>query len=351
MSQSSPPTRASQDALFLKALRREETVRPPVWMMRQAGRYLPEYREVRRKASFLDLCRDTELGREVSLQPIERYDFDAAIIFSDILFPLIAMGADFRFGEGGPKLAERFDSEESFERLHLVDAKDELPWIHAALKATRSSLDPSKALLGFAGAPFTLLAYLVEGETSRLYPRTKAFLWHHPKTARRVLELLAEQIGDYLVQQLASGADAVQFFDTWAGLLSPSDYEQWALPYAKRVAAKIHAAQGRCIYYLNGGASLIEAQATAGADAISVDWRVEPAELRARVSAEIVLQGNLDPLVLLGPPEFVAERTKRMLDAMRGRRGYIANLGHGVIPETPLDSVASFVTTIQEWRA
>ncbi len=232
-----------------------------------------------------------------------------------------------------------------------MDAREELPWIHAALKLLREKLDPSKAVLGFAGAPFTLLAYLVEGQTSRLYPRTKAFLWHHPDTARRVLELLADQVGDYLVEQLKSGADAVQFFDTWAGLLSPEDYERWALPYAKRVAEKVHAAKGHCIYYLNGGASLIEAQVEAGADAVSVDWRVEPAELRTRVAEETVLQGNLDPLVLLGPPEFVARRTKSMLDALRGRRGYIANLGHGVIPETPIESVASFVSTIQAWRA
>ncbi|HKI83533.1 MAG TPA: uroporphyrinogen decarboxylase [Candidatus Krumholzibacteria bacterium] len=351
MSHSNPLPHAREDALFLRALRREEVPRPPVWMMRQAGRYLPEYRAVREKASFLDLCRDAELGCEVSLQPIRRFDFDAAIIFSDILFPLIAMGADFRFGDGGPKLAQPFDTEESFDRLHLVDAREELPWIHAALKLLREKLDPSKAVLGFAGAPFTLLAYLVEGQTSRLYPRTKAFLWHHPDTARRVLELLADQVGDYLVEQLKSGADAVQFFDTWAGLLSPEDYGRWALPYAKRVAEKVHAAKGHCIYYLNGGASLIEAQVEAGADAVSVDWRVEPAELRTRVAEETVLQGNLDPLVLLGPPEFVARRTKSMLDALRGRRGYIANLGHGVIPETPIESVASFVSTIQAWRA
>ena len=347
---STPSVRANDDALFLKALRREPTPRPPVWMMRQAGRYLPEYMAVREKASFLDLCRDEALGMEVTLQPIRRFDFDAAIIFSDILFPLIAMGADFRFGDGGPKLAERFDRPEDFERLRPVDAVEELPWIHRALKATREALDPSKALLGFAGAPFTLLAYVVEGETSRLYPRTKALLWHHPGLAEKLLAMLAEQVGDYLVAQLRAGADAVQFFDTWAGLLSPADYERWALPYAQRVAEKVLAAGGRCIYYLNDGAAILERQAAAGADAISVDWRLSLAEVRRRVPDELVLQGNLDPLVLLGPPDFVARRTAEMLEQMRGRPGHIANLGHGVIPQTPIDSVAAFVKTIQEWR-
>jgi uroporphyrinogen decarboxylase len=261
------------------------------------------------------------------------------------------MGADFRFGEGGPKLQEPFDRPESFDRIRLVDAREELPWIHESLTRMRKELDSSKALLGFAGAPFTLLAYLVEGETSRLYPRTKSLLWHEPEVAERVLELLAEQIGDYLVEQLKSGADVVQIFDTWAGLLSPPDYRRWALPYAKRVVAKIHAAQGSCIYYLNGGAALIEAQASAGADAISVDWRTELQQVRERVDHEMVLQGNLDPLVLLGPPPFVAQRTQGMLEQMRGRPGYIANLGHGVIPQTPLESVEAFVTTIREWRA
>ncbi len=350
MTQPNLPDRAHPDALFLKALRRETVPRPPVWMMRQAGRYLPEYLAVRKNASFLDLCRDAELGVEVSLQPIRRFDFDAAIIFSDILLPLIVMGADFRFGDGGPRLAERFETPESFDRLRRVDARADLPWIHEALREMRRQLDPSKALLGFAGAPFTLLAYLVEGETSRLYPRTKSLLWHHPEVAEKVLELLAEQIGDYLVEQLKSGADAVQFFDTWAGLLSPADYEKWALPYARKVAEKVHAAGGNCIYYINGGASLIEKQVLAGADAVSVDWRVELSEVRRRVDDQTVIQGNLDPLVLLGPPEFVARRTREMLEQMRDRPGYIANLGHGVIPQTPVESVAAFVETIRQWR-
>ncbi len=341
---------ANEDALFLRAMRREEIERPPVWMMRQAGRYLPEYMAVRKEASFLDLCRDAELGVEVTMQPIRRYGFDAAIIFSDILFPLIAMGADFRFGEGGPKLHDRFDTPESFDRLQMVDARSELPWIHAALRGVRAQLDPSKALLGFAGAPFTLLSYLAEGETSRLYPKTKAMLWHHPKTAEKVLEILSEQVGQYLVAQLENGADAVQFFDTWAGLLTPEDYDRWAYPYAKRVAEIVTEAGGKCIYYLNDGASLLEKQASVGSTAVSVDWRTDITEVRKRVPDELVIQGNLDPLVLLGSPEFVAQRTGEMLEKMRGRRGYVVNLGHGVIPQTPIDSVAAFVETVQGWK-
>ncbi len=335
------------DCLFLKACRREKVPRPPVWMMRQAGRYLPEYREVRKTASFLDMCHTPELASEVTLQPIRRYDFDAAIIFSDILIPLIAMGAPFEFPEGGPRLAEPFDDAKALERLKRVDAVTGMPWVHEALSLTRSQLDPSKALLGFAGAPFTLFCYLVEGMGSKLFPKVKQMMFRQPELARELLQLLAEQIGEYMVAQLEHGADAVQLFDTWAGLLHPDDYEEFALPYARQVFDRVAQTGAPTIYYVNGNPSLLSAQSAAGSTIVGVDWRSTLREVNRKVPSNVGIQGNLDPLVLLSSPEVVAQRTNRMLQEMDGRPGYIVNLGHGVIPQTPLDSVQAFVETVR----
>lgn len=320
-------------------------------MMRQAGRYLPEYQEVRSRYSFLDLCRNAEAACEVTLQPIDRFGFDAAIIFSDILLPLIPMGAPFEFEKGvGPQLPEPFDTPEKIKRLERVDAKKDIPWVHEALAMTRSKLDSSKALLGFAGAPFTLFCYLVEGEGSRLFPKAKGMLFNDPETAHSLLGMLAEQVGEYLKAQVEAGADAVQLFDTWAGLLHPDDYAQYALPYARRVFEIAKEAGAPTIYYVNGGASLIDQQARAHSTAIGVDWRVRLKEIREWIPDEVVLQGNLDPLVLLAPPDEVTSRTCAMLREMHDRPGYIVNLGHGVIPQTPIASVEAFVRTVQDFE-
>jgi uroporphyrinogen decarboxylase len=316
-------------------------------MMRQAGRYLPEYREVRSRASFLDLCRQADLATEVTLQPIRRYDFDAAIIFSDILFPLIAMGAPFEFPEGGPRLAEPFDTPEAIARLRRADPETEIPWVLEALTQTRAALDPSKALLGFAGAPFTLFCYLVEGAGSRLFPRTKQLMFRQPELAHEILGLLADQIGDYLAAQVGAGADAVQLFDTWGGLLHPDDFDQYALPYARRIFERVNETGAPTIYYVHGGPALLESQANAGCTTVGVDWRLRLSDVRQRIPENLAIQGNLDPLTLLAEPSVVAERTRAMLGEMEGRNGYIVNLGHGVIPQTPIESVAAFVETVQ----
>lgn len=340
-----------QDSLFLRACRRETVPRPPVWMMRQAGRYLPEYRAVREQASFLDLCYRPELAAEVTLQPIRRYGFDAAIIFSDILVPLIPMGADFGFKGGPPKLEQPFDTPESLARLQKIDARKDLPWIHEALAAVREQLDPSRALLGFAGAPFTLLCYLVEGEGSKLFPKTKKLMWTQPKLVEEILDLITAVIGDYLVEQVRSGADAVQLFDTWGGLLHPRDFEVFALPYARRIFDQVSAETGApTIYYVNGNPALLPLQAAAGNSIVGVDWRVSLREVDARIPREIGIQGNLDPMVLLTDPETVRRRTHAMLEEVGDRPGYICNLGHGVTPPTPLENVAAFVETVQSYE-
>jgi len=319
-------------------------------MMRQAGRYLPEYRKVREEASFLDLCHQPELAIEVSLQPMRRYDFDAAIIFSDILVPVIAMGADFTFEGGPPKLEQPFDTAESLARLKRVDARTGMPWIHEALAGMREALDDSKALLGFAGAPFTLFCYLVEGEGSKLFPRTKHLMWTQPKLAAEILELLAEQIGDYLVEQVKSGADAVQLFDTWGGLLAPADFEQWALPYVRTVLDKVTRETGApTIYYVNGNPAVLDLQASSGCSIVGLDWRHRLDEAGRQLPDNVGIQGNLDPVLLLTDEATVRERTTKMLDSIAHRPGYICNLGHGVTPPTPMENVAAFVQAVKDY--
>ena len=340
-----------QDSLFLRACRRESVPRPPVWMMRQAGRYLPEYRAVREKATFLDLCYQPELAVEVTMQPIRRYDFDAAIIFSDILVPLIPMGADFTFKGGPPKLDEPFDTPESLARLKPVDARKDLPWIHDALAGGREALDDSKALLGFAGAPFTLFCYLVEGEGSKLFPKTKSMMWTQPKLAEQILDMITEVIGDYLVEQIRSGAQGVQLFDTWGGLLHPQDFEEFALPYARRIFEKIARETGApTLYYVNGNPAVLPLQASAGNTMVAVDWRVKLSDVIAQIPSNIGIQGNLDPMLLLTDPETVYRRTTEMLEEVGDRPGYVVNLGHGVTPPTPLENVAAFVDAVKAWE-
>lgn len=341
----------TQDSLFLRAARRERVERPPVWMMRQAGRYLPEYMAVREKASFLDLCYQPELAVEVTMQPIRRYDFDAAIIFSDILVPLIPMGAAFTFGGGPPKLDEPFDTPASLARLKRVDARKDTPWIHEALAGVREALDDSKALLGFAGAPFTLFCYLVEGEGSKLFPKTKSMMWTQPKLAEEILDLLADQIGDYLVEQVKSGADAVQLFDTWGGLLAPQDFERWALPYVRKALDKVTEQTGApTIYYVNGNPAVLEQQASSGCSIVGLDWRHRLDEAGRRIPDSVGIQGNLDPMLLLTDPQTVRQRTTEMLDGIAHRPGYICNLGHGVTPPTPMENVGAFVQAVKEYK-
>jgi uroporphyrinogen decarboxylase len=317
-------------------------------MMRQAGRYLPEYRELRASASFWERCQDPALASEITLQPIRRFDFDAAIIFSDILLPLLPMGAHFEFeAGGGPRLKDPFDSAAKLAHLRDVDVRRELPWTLEALQRVRAQLDASKALLGFAGAPFTLLCYLVEGEGSKLFPTLKRLLFTQPGLCESVLARLAQLVGDYLLEQARAGADAVQLFDTWAGLLHPEDYERFALPYARAAFEPALAHGVPTIYYVHGGPALLHAQIESGCDVIGVDWRQRLSIVRTIVPADRAIQGNLDPLVLLADPATVRARTQRMLDEMEGRPGYIVNLGHGVLPQTPLESVAAFVETVR----
>ncbi len=314
--------------------------RPPVWMMRQAGRYLPEYREVRRKVSFLELCRSVDLAAEVSLAPFRRFQPDAVIFFSDILIPIAAMGANVEFGEGGPHLPEPVRSAADVARLRLFDPAEEIPFTGEILGRLRREVGDRAAVIGFAGAPWTLASYLVEGGGSKTFSAIKEMMGRDPGTLRRLLDLLADMVGEVLSFQIASGAQAVQLFDTWAGELTPEDYQEWALPATARAIAGIRRRGAPVILYINGCATLLEAMAKSGADVLSIDWRLPLSEARRRLPGR-ALQGNLDPGGLLGRPEDVARRTRALIEETRGI-SHIVNLGHGVLPETKIECAEAF---------
>lgn len=331
------PTPATR---FLDACRARPVDRPPVWMMRQAGRYLPEYREVRQGVSFMELCRSVDLATEVSLQPFRRFSPDAVIFFSDILVPVAAMGARVEFGDAGPDLPEPVRDAAAVARLARFDPGSEIAFTGEILSRIRSEVAGRAAVLGFCGAPWTLASYLVEGGGSKSFAAIKTMMGREPATLRRLLDLLADVVSDVLSFQLASGADAVQVFDTWAGELAREDYREWALPAAARAIAGIRRAGAPVILYINGCGHLIEAMAESGADVLSIDWRLPLSEARRRLPGK-PLQGNLDPGLLLGEPAEVARRTRAMLEETGGQ-AHVVNLGHGILPGARLECVEAF---------
>ena len=334
------PRSLSSAARFLDACRFRPVDRPPVWMMRQAGRYLPEYREVRQKVSFMELCRSPELATEVSLQPFRRFDPDGVIFFSDILVPVAAMGARVEFGDGGPELPEPVRDAGSIERLHRFDPAESIPFTGEILANLKREVGDRAAVLGFCGAPWTLASYLVEGGASRSFAHLKTMMGRHPGDLRRLLDLLADVAADVLSFQIASGADAVQLFDTWAGELAVEEYREWALPAVARAIAGIRRNGHPVVLYVNGCGHLIEDMDRSGADVLSVDWRVALADARRRAPRR-ALQGNLDPGLLLGEPDVVGLRVREMLRATGGE-GHVVNLGHGVLPGARLECVEAF---------
>lgn len=316
--------------------------RPPVWMMRQAGRYLPEYREVRKQVGFLELCRSPDLAVEVSLQPFRRFQPDGVVFFSDILIPAAAMGATVEFGDGGPHLPDPIRTSAGVAGLRRFDPAAEIPYTGEILSRLRREVGGAAAIIGFTGAPWTLASYLVEGGGSKSFAAIKEMAGRDPATLRRLLELVSDVVGDVLSFQIASGAQAVQLFDTWAGELSPEDYRQWALPYVQRAIAGIRRQTEPVLLYVNGCATLLEDMDASGADVLSVDWRIPLSEARRRLPRR-PLQGNLDPGALLGTPEDVSGRTTEMIRETEGK-AHVVNLGHGVLPSTPVESVDAFFT-------
>jgi uroporphyrinogen decarboxylase len=359
-----PGARAGRDALFLRACRREPVERTPVWIMRQAGRYLPEYRALRERHDFLTCCRTPELACEITLQPIARLGVDAAILFSDILVPLPAMGVDVTFNPA-PHLAHPIRTDAAVRALRVPDAREATPYVLDAVRLIRKELDGRVPLIGFAGAPFTMATYLVEGGGSKSFAAIKRLLFSDEPTAHRLLTTCADTVASYLGEQVRAGAQAAMLFDTWAGLLGPEDVQAFVLPYVKRVfdAVRERAAEGSLdvplIYYAGDAAGWIEASRETGADVIGVDWRMGLDLARTRLGGGVAIQGNLDPAVLLGSPALIRQRTRRVLDAAlegqgtgqgtgRAARGHVFNLGHGILPETPPGHAQVLVETVRE---
>ena len=341
------------ESLFLRACRRQPVERTPIWMMRQAGRYLPAYRAVRARASFLELCRNPELACEVTLQPIDEFGFDAAILFSDILITLPAMGIDVAFPDAGPKIAAPVRTQAAIDALHVPDPEAELPYVMAAIKKIKAGLAGRVPLIGFAGAPLTMLTYVVEGGGSKDYAHTKAMLYGAPSSAHALLDKLTRTCATYLEAQIAAGADAVQIFDSWGGIVSPGDFREYPLRYARQVIDQLRASPSFAarpvpiIYFVNGCAPYLADYASSGADVLGVDWRVAIDEVRRRVGDGVALQGNLDPGALFASPEQIRLRVADIL-ARAGATGHIFNLGHGVLPETNPEHVRAMVTAVKE---
>ncbi|HEX5554003.1 MAG TPA: uroporphyrinogen decarboxylase [Chitinophagaceae bacterium] len=334
--------------LLLKALRGETVVRPPVWMMRQAGRYLPDYRKLREKYSFFERCRTPELATEITLQPIEQIGVDAAIIFSDILVVPAAMGLEVQLVENlGPFLPAPVTSSEDLSRICVPDVKDRLHYVFDALRMTKQALNGRVPLIGFAGAPWTILCYMVQGKGSKTFDEARAFCFRQPDTAHHLLQMITDTTISYLTEQVAAGADCIQLFDSWGGLLSPDDFDTFSLQYSRQI---IGALRGLCptILFAKGAWFALEEMAATGASALGVDWCMRPETARTLAGGTVTLQGNLDPARLLAPIPEIEKETRKMLKAF-GTEKYIANLGHGILPNIPVDHARAFVDTVKQW--
>ncbi len=333
---------------FLKACRREAVDCTPVWFMRQAGRYMQEYQAVRKKHSILEVCKTPELAAQVTLQPIERFPLDAAIIFADILLPLEPMGIRLEFTEGeGPVIHNPVRDRAAVDHLRVVDG-DELEFVAAAIRQARRALAERVPLIGFAGAPFTLASYAIEGGGSKNFLYTKQFMYREPDAWHRLMDKLARVVTAYLRRQIHAGAQAIQLFDSWVGCLSPTDYAEYVLPHVQLIFTGLQREQVPLIHFGTGTSALLRLMREAGGDVIGVDWRVNLDEAWERMGFDVAIQGNLDPVVLLAPLHEIERRVEDVLRRAAGRPGHIFNLGHGILPNTPVESVAAVVDLVHK---
>jgi uroporphyrinogen decarboxylase len=338
--------RIDRKDLFLRACRGEALTRVPVWMMRQAGRYLPEYRAIRATRSFLEVCKTPDLAAEVSLQPFRILGVDAIIVFSDILIPAEAMGMHLELNDAGPNLPSPIRSAADVANLHIFDPEQETKFLPEAIRRIVKSVGPEVPVLGFAAAPWTLACYMVEGKTKEGFSTVKSFLYHEPETFRQLLSKIAQATIPYLRAQIDAGACAVQLFDTWCGELNLEDYENFALPAVQQIISVI-SGKVPIIYYTKASNHLISAVARSGATVLSVDWRVDLAALRKTLGPKTALQGNVDPAILLGPTGKIRQATQSALSALNGV-GHILNLGHGIFKQTPVENARLFIETGQQ---
>ncbi len=347
-------TRPRNDT-FLRALMRQPTDYTPMWMMRQAGRYLPEYNETRRRAgSFLDLCRNPHFATEVTMQPLARYPLDAAILFSDILVLPDAMGLGLYFAEGeGPKFERPLREEWEIRDLAVPDPTVSLGYVLDGVREIRRALDNTVPLIGFSGSPFTLACYMIEGGASDDFRRTKTLLYDRPDLLHHILDINARAVTDYLNAQIEAGAQAVQIFDTWGGALAHNAYLEFSLEYMRRIVAGLTRERDGervpVIVLTKGGGVWLESIAASGCDAVGLDWTVDLANARTRVGDRVALQGNLDPMVLFAAPETIQREAQRVLDSFGPGPGHVFNLGHGISQFTPPDHVTALVNTVHDY--
>jgi uroporphyrinogen decarboxylase len=345
------PNRSIQNHPFLAACRREAVPYTPVWLMRQAGRYMEDYRALRAQYGFLELCKKPNLAAEITVTPVERLKVDAAILFADILLILEPMGVGLEYSKGdGPVIHRPVRSGKDVDALKDFDPERELSFVYEAVKKTRAALDDRVPLIGFAGAPFTLASYLIEGAGSRNYIYAKQLYYTAPEIWHHLLQRLSQLITKYLNCQIAAGAQAVQLFDSWAGCLTPGDYQHFVLPYTRAVIAGITPGVP-VISFSTGTAGLLKHIRAAGGDVIGLDWRINLDEGWATVGHDVAVQGNLDPVALFAPPKEIRRRVADMLGRAGNRPGHIFNLGHGVLPETPVDHVIAMVEAVHELSA
>ncbi len=337
---------------FLRACRREPVDATPVWFMRQAGRYMAEYRKIREHHTLLEICKQPDLATEVTLQPVRAHGVDAAILFADILLPLEPMGAPFDFAAGeGPRIFEPIRDRQGVERLRVIDPHEGLGYVLEAIKSIRRELDGKTPLIGFAGAPFTLASYLIEGGKSSQFIKTKGMMYGEPELWGQLMTKLSEVIRLYLLAQIAAGAQAVQIFDSWVGQLSPHDYREFIQPYLRPVFAALEQTNVPVIHFGTDTSTLLELQKETGGTVIGADWRIPLDVVRCRLGTDVAIQGNLDPHLLSAPRERLHAGVREVLRGAGSGPGHIFNLGHGIMPHTPPDAVTEVTELVHEWTA
>lgn len=335
--------------LFLKACKRQRVERTPVWMMRQAGRYLPEYRAVREKADFLTMCKTPELAAEVTIQPVDIVGVDAAIIFSDILVVPEAMGMRLEMIESqGPRLLDPIRSREQVEALNVPDPEKVLRYVMRAIEEAKTALHGRVPLIGFAGSPWTLAAYMIEGTGSKEWKHTKRMMLDDPETMKLLLGKLAEAVRLYLEAQLAAGADAVQLFDTWGGILAPDHYKKFSLDFIHQIVSRLHRKEEPVIVFSKGANHSLKEIAAVGADVVGIDWTIDMADAKQQIGDKVALQGNLDPSVLYASPEVIRQEVRSILRKFGRGSGHVFNLGHGIYPDVPVEHAKAFVRAVKE---
>ena len=343
------PKASPLDYRFIRACRGEETDATPIWIMRQAGRYLPEYRAIREKVSFLELCKTPELAAEVTMQPLNILGVDAAILFSDILIPVEAMGMPLDF-DPGPKLEFTIRNQADVERLKKPDPEEDMPFVLETIRILANELDGRVPLIGFSGAPFTMASYMIEGGSSSNFLKLKSLMFQEPKTWHMLMEKVSDTLITYLQAQKKAGALALQLFDSWGGILSPRDYKEFALPYSQKVIEAINDVDVEIIHFVQGNPALLPLVASAGSDVVGVDWRIEIDEARSLVNDDQAVQGNLDPCALFLPPDKIEERARDILHRA-GTKRHIFNLGHGILPSTPVEHAKALVEAVHRVSA